>query len=76
MRGMNRLRGHPIDHKWNPELFMKAVNELRDVVSDELAIDLCAQDLQNCLCEVDKYIRALEGGRPKQNYNGHGRHTR
>lgn len=32
---------------------------------------LHAQDLQNCLCEFDKYERALWGeGRPKQRYEG------
>lgn len=32
-----------------------------------------AQDLQNCLCEYDKYCRVLNGtGRSKRNYNGRG----
>lgn len=32
---------------------------------------LSAQDIQNCLCEFDKYERARLGeGRPKQRYNG------
>ena len=30
------------------------------------------QDFQNCLCEYDKYRRALGGGRPKQRYPGAG----
>jgi hypothetical protein len=76
MRGLNRLTGRPREDSWNPDLFRKVVNDLRDIVSDAIAVDLCAQDLQNCLCEVDKYIRAQEGGRPKQNYNGHGRRSR
>jgi len=29
-----------------------------------------AIDYQNCLCEFDKYERALQGGRPKRNYDG------
>jgi len=76
MRGMNRLVGHPKDHKWNADVFRRVINQLRDVVSDEIAVDLCAQDLQNCLCEFDKYVRAQEGGKPKQNYDGYGRPTR
>ena len=32
---------------------------------------LCSQDLQNCLCEFDKYMRVSTGtGRSKRNYNG------
>jgi hypothetical protein len=32
---------------------------------------LHAQDLQNCLCEFDKYERVRLGeGRPKAKYNG------
>lgn len=32
---------------------------------------ICAQDLQNCLCEFDKYMRVKNGtGRSKRRYNG------
>lgn len=32
---------------------------------------ICNQDLQNCLCEYDKYMRVSSGvGRSKRNYNG------
>jgi hypothetical protein len=76
MRGLSRLTGKDYETKWNADLFRKVINDLRDVVSDEIAVDLCAQDMQNCLCEFDKYVRALEGGKPKQNYNGYGRPSR
>ena len=34
---------------------------------------MCMQDLQNCLCEFDKYMRVKTGtGRSKRGYNGHG----
>ena len=34
---------------------------------------LCAQDLQNCLCEFDKYMRVKTGsGRSKRRYEGKG----
>jgi hypothetical protein len=44
----------------------------------ELMVDLPEEDrymnlmsLENCMCELSKYIRAVEGtGRPKNIYNG------
>jgi hypothetical protein len=34
-------------------------------------IHMCEQDLQNCLCEFDKYMRVQTGtGRSKRNYDG------
>lgn len=72
-RGLNRLLGLSIDNKWNPAHFRIHVSRLRELIEDELELTLCAQDVQNCLCEVDKYIRALEGGRPKQLYGGRGK---
>lgn len=34
--------------------------------------ELCSQNLQNCLCEFDKYCRVFTGsGRSKRSYNGH-----
>lgn len=31
---------------------------------------LCAQDVQNCLCEYSKYMRVRAGGNTKRNYQG------
>lgn len=37
----------------------------------ELIHEICNQDLQNCLCEFDKYCRVKSGtGRSKRSYNG------
>lgn len=37
----------------------------------EMGLTICNQDLQNCLCEFDKYMRVLTGsGRSKRSYPG------
>ena len=48
-----------------PVLIKKAHEEL------ELSENFEMQDLQNCFCEFDKYMRILNGtGRSKRSYNG------
>ncbi len=78
MRGMNRLIGDKLDRKINQGSF---VYELNKQVIEPLSGDLPkllvarleAHDYQNCLCEFDKYERALWGeGTPKQLYDGGG----
>jgi len=67
-RGLNRIMGKPIDSKFNKGEFVRVLLELRNAL--DLPNKLCLQDLQNCLCETDKYMRAQDGGRPKQSYPG------
>jgi len=55
--------------------FMWDFMECRDYVDEHLNHQLvpkfCNQDLQNCLCEFDKYMRVRTGsGRSKRNYEG------
>jgi hypothetical protein len=69
MRGLNRLTGTVLTKRWDPGQFRQAITDLRKIVFQEV-MSMDAQDMQNCLCEYDKYVRAKEGGRPKQNY-GH-----
>jgi 5-hmdU DNA kinase-like protein len=45
-----------VEENWNPTLMGKSI---------------CSQDLQNCLCEFDKYMRVSSGtGKSKRNYPG------
>lgn len=84
-RGLNRLCERPIDSSWKESEWHAVLLQLREFVVDEslptvqLAAkmpkeawihDLHAQDLQNCLCEYDKYCRVAnnEGKTPKQLY--------
>lgn len=72
-RGLNRVMGAPIDNSWREEQWRASLAMLHKAILPELpaSIDtrLSAQDLQNCLCEFDKYERARLGeGTPKQIY--------
>lgn len=52
-RGLNWIMGLDKDHSWSQQSFCKEVNELRH----KLAVPMDAQDAQNCLCELAKYVR-------------------
>lgn len=66
MRGLNRLLGYPLGTEWGQEEFQACINSLQRQVHsiDEIMLD--AQDMQNCLCEFDKYSR----GSSRTTYNG------
>jgi hypothetical protein len=66
---------YPLGYRWKNEEW------LHDLLTLKLGIDraifaagmplIHAQDLQNCLCEFDKYERVRLGeGRPRSNYPG------
>lgn len=72
-RGLDRLRGQPL-RPYTPlrdqeEEFSEFLAWVRAAVDRNLCSRLEAIDYQNCLCEWDKYERALWGqGRPKRGY--------
>ena len=74
-RGLNRVFDYPVNDNWTERQWRGALQVLMEAVEPEvkkLAIPrISAQDLQNCLCEFDKYERVRLGeGTPKQRYNG------
>jgi hypothetical protein len=78
-RGMNRLHNREIDAAFSKEQWVKEIAELQKIVSKKFNLQICrkemerfhAQDLQNCLCESDKYNRVLFGtGQSKRKYPG------
>lgn len=66
-RGLNRVMGFPVNDGMGETCFRA---ELAKLANDKFIkpLNLHAQDLQNCLCEFDKYERAKDGGAPKQIY--------
>jgi hypothetical protein len=63
-RGLNRVWGRPPDTPWGKEwktklLELKAISDSHPTLTG--LMPLHAQDLQNCLCEFDKYERAQAG---------------
>jgi hypothetical protein len=74
-RGLNRILGRAVDAKWTECGYYGWRGEfarLREAIAPELArmgIWLDAQDLQNCLCEFDKYERVRLGeGKPRRRF--------
>lgn len=76
-RGLNRLTGRTLDKINLPERMY--IEEVRDLLSKiqprwrrafPKAGNLTAHDVQFCLCELDKYLRAASGeGRPRSTYS-------
>lgn len=66
IRGMDWLYGRKISQsEW-----LRALLELQSRVHNE-GWRICAQNLQNCLCEFDKYMRVSnQTGRSKRSYAG------
>lgn len=75
-RGLNRLVGVEVEDTWTEENWRRTLASLhqkigRQLVFNKVPYPFHAQDLQNCLCEFDKYERVRLGqGRPRSNFNG------
>lgn len=71
IRGLNRYFGRPLTTFISQEQGGKEINVLQDSVREKLNMSLPAHDIQNCLCEYDKYLRVKKGeGKPRSKYNG------
>lgn len=72
LRGYNRIQGEPLTKRWGAPFWCAGIRQLRAQVIDELGeefADLTLMDIQNCLCEYDKYERVRLGeGRPRSFY--------
>ena len=65
--GPGSLRG--LSWYWNRKITPASYEQAISDVAIELNWDFCMQDLQNCLCEYDKYCRVLTGtGKSKRGY--------
>ncbi len=74
-RGLNRVASRPVDATWPGATWHPTLLELKthiDPLTDSVGWpELHAQDLQNCLCEFDKYERTRLGeGKPRSLYPG------
>ena len=72
-RGLNRVLGRPVDAKSSEGDWRRAFRQLHEALAPDLERiglgDLHAQDLQNCLCETDKYLRVKLGeGKPRRRF--------
>lgn len=71
-RGLSRVLGRDMRTHWGEAAWRAALSELQDNLTGLSELPrIHAQDLQNCLCEFDKYERVrLNEGRMKCKYNG------
>ena len=70
-RGLNRVCGRDKDARWYEGTWHESLLTLQLRLESEHRTRLHAQDLQNCLCEFDKYERVRLGeGRPRSTYPG------
>jgi hypothetical protein len=75
IRGIHRLYDRWIAKPIKEEQFLSELRAIIDYGKAKLPRSITsrmeAHDWQNCLCETDKYVRALLGeGHPKQRYSG------
>lgn len=74
-RGLNRVLGRDKDAPWTEAAWRKEFDKVWGEIEPDLKDlglgDLHAQDLQNCLCEWDKYERTRLGeGKSKRRFAG------
>lgn len=74
-RGLNRVVGRVLKSPWEEDEWRTVMATLYRKINLRLQRShmrmMHAQDVQNCLCEFDKYERVRMGeGRPRQRYNG------
>lgn len=68
MRGLNRLHERPLGFHIPQDHGLAEMRHVKAYLGLEW---LCLQDVQNCLCELDKYMRVKLGqGKPRSGYNG------
>jgi hypothetical protein len=73
VRGLTRIYGLPLAVKWRggEDDWHNKLLEVRKVITPSLPKALRGLDAQNVehgLCELDKWCRVQEGGRPKQTF--------
>ena len=75
LRGLNRITNYELKTRWKPDEFVEELIALREQLYNYKRMKeftpVCLQDLQNCLCETDKYLRLQEGGKVRAGYHSH-----
>lgn len=70
-RGLNRYFGRKLEGSISTTVYAKEIALLQNAVAQYCKLAIHAQDVQNCLCEYDKYCRVKLGeGKPRSSYNG------
>lgn len=69
-RGLNRLNRIKLGHNWRQEPFNEQLRFIHSEICEQLDLEnVTLHDVQNCLCEMDKYWRVLaKEGAPRSRY--------
>ena len=71
IRGLNRFYGRKLKCTIKQEQGLKELNEIRLLIKLELLLDLPLHNVQNCMCEFDKYVRLkYDSGHVRSRYKG------
>ena len=74
LRGLSWFWGNKITPATYDSAIQDAMGILQWELPEQILSILCMQNLQNCFCEFDKYMRILNNsGRSKRKYNGKGK---
>lgn len=69
IRGLNRLYGRPLKFALSQEQARSEIRKLYAVIERETGVHVEFNDVPNCLCETDKYLRVKNGeGEPRALY--------
>lgn len=69
IRGLNRLYGRPVKFALSQEQARSEIRKLFKVIEPETGVHVEFNDVPNCLCETDKYLRVKNGeGEPRALY--------
>lgn len=69
IRGLNRLYGRPVKYALSQEQARSEIRKLYAVIEKETGVHVEFNDVPNCLCETDKYLRVKNGeGEPRALY--------
>lgn len=69
IRGLNRLYGRPLNFALSQQQARSEIRKLYEVIERETGVHVEFNDVPNCLCETDKYLRVKNGeGQPRARY--------
>ncbi len=69
IRGLNRIYGRPVDHKLSQADARAEIRATWVVIREATGVDMAFNDVPNCYCETDKYLRVKQGeGTPRARF--------
>lgn len=70
IRGLNRYFGRPINAPVKQAQGTNELKEIQAMLRTMTGNSIALHNVQNCMCEFDKYLRLKEGGKVRSKYPG------